>query len=83
MLVGGFNNLEPTAKSGYNDSWKEGELMVYHVAIVDDSITDAEFVQGILNNWGEMRQKKIQTEVFSSAEAFLFLSMLLIPQLLL
>ena len=46
--------------------------MVYHVAIVDDSITDAEFIQGILNNWGELQQIKIQTEVFSSAEAFLF-----------
>ena len=42
--------------------------MVCRVAIVDDSTKDAEFVQGILNDWcGELR-----SEVFSSAESFLF-----------
>ena len=46
--------------------------MAYRVAIVDDSKTDAEFVQGILNSWAGQRQANIQAEVFPSAEAFLF-----------
>ena len=46
--------------------------MAYRVAIVDDSTTDAEFVQGILNGWAEQRQANIQAEVFPSAESFLF-----------
>lgn len=51
---------------------KVGEHMAYRVAIVDDSTTDAEFVQGILNSWAELRQANTQTEVFPSAESFLF-----------
>ena len=46
--------------------------MAYRVAIVDDSIKDAEFVHGILNSWADQRQVNIQAEVFPSAEAFLF-----------
>ena len=46
--------------------------MAYRVAIVDDSTTDSEFVQGILNSWADLRQANIQAEVFPSAEAFLF-----------
>ena len=46
--------------------------MAYRTAIVDDSKTDAEFVQGILKCWAEQRQTNIQAEVFHSAEAFLF-----------
>ena len=46
--------------------------MAYRVAIVDDSKTDAEFVQGILNSWADHRQADIRAEVFPSAEAFLF-----------
>ena len=46
--------------------------MAYRVAIVDDSTTDAEFVQGILNGWAEQRHTDIRAEVFPSAEAFLF-----------
>ena len=46
--------------------------MAYRVAIVDDSKTDAEFVQGILNSWADQRQADIRAEVFPSAEAFLF-----------
>ena len=30
---------------------KEGEAMAYRVAIVDDSVTDARFVEGILTDW--------------------------------
>ena len=51
---------------------KEGEHMAYRVAIVDDSTTDAEFVQGILNSWAEQRQANIQVNVFPSAESYLF-----------
>ena len=46
--------------------------MAYRVAIVDDSKTDAEFVQGILNGWAGQRQADIRAEVFPSAESFLF-----------
>lgn len=46
--------------------------MAYRVAIVDDSTTDAKFVQGILNNWADQRQASIQAEMFPSAEAFMF-----------
>ena len=46
--------------------------MAYRVAIVDDSTTDAEFVQGILSGWADLRQANIQAEVFPSAESFLF-----------
>ena len=46
--------------------------MAYRVAIVDDSVKDAEFGQGILNSWAEQRQANIRAEVFPSAEAFLF-----------
>ena len=46
--------------------------MVYRVAIVDDSKTDAEFVQGILNFWAEQQLINIHTEEFPSAESFLF-----------
>ena len=46
--------------------------MAYRVAIVDDSRTDAEFVQRILNSRADLLQANIQAEVFPSAEAFLF-----------
>ena len=46
--------------------------MAYRIAIVDDSTVDAEFVRGILNVWAQLRQVSIQTEVFLSAESFLF-----------
>jgi len=46
--------------------------MAYRVAIVDDSTTDAKFVQGILNSWANQRQANILAEVFPSAESFLF-----------
>ena len=46
--------------------------MAYRVAIVDDSATDAEFVQDILNSWAEQRLIDIQAKVFPSAESFLF-----------
>jgi len=46
--------------------------MAYRIAVVDDSTTDAEFVQDILNSWADQRQAKIQAEVFPSAEVFLF-----------
>ena len=46
--------------------------MAYRVAIVDDSVTDARFVEGILTDWAGEKQAAIQAEVFSSAEVFLF-----------
>lgn len=46
--------------------------MSYRVAICDDSLTDAVFVQELLHNWAAERQVAIQAEVFPSAESFLF-----------
>ena len=46
--------------------------MAYRVAIVDDSVTDARFVEGILKDWAGEKQTAIQAEVFASAESFLF-----------
>ena len=46
--------------------------MAYRVAIVDDSVTDARFVEGILTDWAGKKQTAIQAEVFASAESFLF-----------
>ena len=46
--------------------------MAYRVAIVDDSVKDAEFVKGVLNRWSDLRQANIQVELFTTAEAFLF-----------
>ncbi len=45
---------------------------MYRVAICDDSQTDANFVKELLASWADERQKEVQTEVFSSAESFLF-----------
>lgn len=46
--------------------------MTYRIAICDDSMKDAEFVQRILNNWAEARHISICAERFPSAERFLF-----------
>ncbi len=46
--------------------------MNYRIAICDDSRTDAVFVEDMLHNWAAERQITVQTEVFPSAESFLF-----------
>lgn len=46
--------------------------MAYRAAICDDSIKDAEYVQSILNRWATSREFSVQSEVFPSAESFLF-----------
>lgn len=46
--------------------------MSYRVAICDDCVQDAEFVQNILSKWAAERELSIQTECFPSAESFLF-----------
>ena len=46
--------------------------MAYRAAIVDDSAEDAAFVQKILNDWAAERKINIHTEIFPSAENFLF-----------
>lgn len=46
--------------------------MVYRIAICDDNKKDAEFVQNMLNCWARNRQVSLRTEVFPSAESFLF-----------
>ncbi len=42
------------------------------IAICDDSTKDAEFVEGIVSRWADSRGLQLQTEIFSSAERFLF-----------
>ena len=46
--------------------------MAYRVAIVDDSKTDAEYVQSLLGAWAQDRQAGVQAQRFTSAENFLF-----------
>lgn len=46
--------------------------MVYRIAICDDSAADAAFVADLLANWARQRNAAIHTELFSSAENFLF-----------
>ena len=46
--------------------------MAYRVAIVDDSKTDAEYIQSILSAWAQDRQTGVQAQRFVSAENFLF-----------
>jgi len=46
--------------------------VAYRAAICDDSIKDAEYVQSILNRWATSREFSVQSEVFPSAESFLF-----------
>lgn len=46
--------------------------MAYRIAICDDSGKDAEFVEQIVTSWASGQNIAIQTEVFSSAESFLF-----------
>ena len=46
--------------------------MAYRIAICDDSMKDAEFVQSILYNWATERKETIRVDVFPSAESFLF-----------
>ncbi len=46
--------------------------MAYRIAICDDSRADAEFVKTILTRWADRRETEVLTEVFPSAESFLF-----------
>ncbi len=46
--------------------------MAYRIAICDDSSRDADFVRNIVADWASSRQFSIQSEVFPSAESFLF-----------
>ena len=46
--------------------------MAYRVAIVDDRASDAQFVREILADWAADRQVGVRSQVFSSAESFLF-----------
>ncbi len=46
--------------------------MACRVAIVDDSRTDAGFVEELLVQWAADRHVAVQTEQFHSAESFLF-----------
>ncbi|MBP3700749.1 MAG: response regulator transcription factor [Lachnospiraceae bacterium] len=46
--------------------------MAYRVAICDDNAADAGFVQAMLQDWAAKRQVDVSSQVFASAEAFLF-----------
>lgn len=46
--------------------------MAYRAAICDDSAADAQYVKTLLEGWAGERELPLHTEVFPSAEAFLF-----------
>ena len=46
--------------------------MSYHIAVCDDSRTDAVYIAGLAGTWAASRGLPVQTELFSSAESFLF-----------
>ena len=46
--------------------------MAYRVAIVDDSNTDAVYMDELLKDWARQRNVPLQSHCFSSAEQFLF-----------
>lgn len=46
--------------------------MAYRIAICDDNLTGASYVQDSLNIWAVKKQMEIQSEIFPSAESFLF-----------
>lgn len=46
--------------------------MACRIAICDDSPVDAQFIQSLANRWSARRHYPVQTEVFPSAEGFLF-----------
>lgn len=46
--------------------------MTYKAAICDDSSSDRRYICELLEKWAEMSGNAIKTEVFDSAEAFLF-----------
>lgn len=46
--------------------------MPYRIAVVDDSSTDAEYVQRLLTRWAQERGSAVRAERFISAESFLF-----------
>lgn len=46
--------------------------MSYRIAICDDHAADGEYIQSIVRDWGEKSNTALQTELFPSAEAFLF-----------
>ncbi len=45
---------------------------MYRLAICDDSQADTAYLQGLLEKWAARRETALKTEVFPSAEAFLF-----------
>ena len=51
-----------------------GMRMKYSIAICDDSKTDAALVQSFLLEWAKQRGTEVEIEVFTSAEAFFFVT---------
>ncbi len=46
--------------------------MAYRVAICDDSVKYAEYIETILAKWAEVRGIEVYSEIFLSAESFMF-----------
>ena len=46
--------------------------MAYRIAVCDDSMTDAGFIETVVKNWAVGRQLEVRIQSFSSAESFLF-----------
>ncbi len=51
---------------------KDGENMNYKIAVCDDSDADMQYVSGLVAKWGANTGHTVQTDLFSSAENFLF-----------
>lgn len=46
--------------------------MPYRIAVIDDNLTDREYVTALVRIWAENKNIAVQTASFPSAEAFLF-----------
>ena len=46
--------------------------MAYRIAVCDDSVKDAAYVERILCKWAEQRRIEVYSKIFSSAENFMF-----------
>ena len=46
--------------------------MALHIAVCDDSAADGEYVRTLLDEWARLRGQDVHSELFSSAEKFLF-----------
>lgn len=56
----------------YHDAGKRGKQVTYKIAICDDSSVDREYLRTMVAHWAEQAGHRVKTELFPSAEQFLF-----------